>query len=164
MAHPVARHRALGAAAAVALAGCGLVNHDVTVSQAFQAGGSAPNAIQLDSSKLTQPVAASAGDLSKLSSVKLLSAHLASTDSGDLSYVAGATLTLSANGLPDLALATLPSAPTAGQGDVALQADSKTDLRPYLAAGGLIKAELGYSPRPVTARGLQLVLVLRASL
>ena len=164
MAHPVARNRALVAAAVAGLGGCGLTNHDVTVTQAFQAGGSAPTAVQFDSSKLTQPIAASAGDLSKLSSVTLQSAHLLSTDSGDLAFVASATLTLSANGLPDLLLATLPSAPAAGQVDVVLQSDSKTDLRPYLAAGGLIKAELVYSPRPVSARGLQLTLVIRASL
>src|SRR5207244_2575888 len=82
-------------AAALALACGGLLHHDVTVSQEFQAGGGAPTAVgQIQSSALTAPLAAAAGDLQKLSSVTLQSLKLESTDSGDLSYVAGGTLSI----------------------------------------------------------------------
>jgi hypothetical protein len=164
MANAVARSRAVAfVAAALALASCGLTHHDSTVTQDFTAGGGAPNAVTFNGSSITSAVSASAGDLSKLSSVTLQSAHLSATDTGDLSFVSGATLTLSATGFQDLQLATLPAAPSAGQTDVALTVSS-ADLRGYLAAGASLKAALTYSPQPVAARGLRLTLVVRGSL
>ncbi len=164
MANAVARcgPRAL---VALALAGlsCGLTHHDSTVTQDFTVGGGAPNAVTFDASSITTAVSAAAGDLTKLSSVTLQSAHLSATDTGDLSFVSGATLTISASGFPDLQLATLPAAPSAGQTDVALTVNS-ADLRGYLAAGAALKAALAFSPQPVAARGLRLTLVVRGSL
>ena len=143
---------------------CGLVHHDVTVEAPFTVGGGPPTATTtIEAAALTAPLQASAGDLSKLSSVTMQSVHLVSDDSGDLSYLATTTLTLTAAGLPDVPLATLKAAPTAGQSDVALVVDGR-DLKPYLANGGSITAALTYSARPVAARGLKLVLVIRGTL
>jgi hypothetical protein len=149
-----------------ALIGCGgLIHHDATVDVDFVAGGGPPTATaSIASSQLTAPLSAAAGDLQKLSSVTLQSLRLQSTDSGDLSYVSGATLTVSGNGLPDAQLATLPGAPAAGQTAVDFTVDSSKDLRAYLAAGSLLKAEVTYASRPVAARGLKLTLVVRGSL
>jgi hypothetical protein len=139
------------------------VHHDVTVEAPFATGG-APNATTtIQSSQLTTPLAASAGDLSKLSSVTVQSVHLQATDGGDLSFVSSATLILSANELPAIQLATLPAAPGAGQGDVALKVDGR-DLRAYLAAGAVIAADIEYSARPIAVRQMKLVMVVRGSL
>jgi hypothetical protein len=141
-----------------------LLSHDVTISQDFTAGGGPPTATTtINSSSLTAPLVASAGDLSKLSSVTLQSVRLASTDGGDLSFVSGATLTIAGNGLPTFQLATLPSAPAAGQQDVAFTVDGR-DLISYLAQGSLLTAQITYSTPPVAARGLKLTLVVRGSL
>jgi hypothetical protein len=157
--------KALFASALLLLAGCGLTHHDVTVAQDFQAGGGPPTATTtINSSTLSGQISAGAGDLTKLSSVTMQSAHLTATDSGDLSFVSGCTITLSGNGLPDVTLATLPAAPAAGQSDVALAIGSTADLRAYLAAGGALTAVVTYSNTPVAARALRLTLVLRASL
>jgi len=154
-----------GVVAALLGSGCGLVNHDVTVNQDFQAGGGAPSVTgQLNSSALTTPLAASAGDLAKLSSVTLQSVTLASTDSGDLAYVGPVTLTISANGFPDAALATFAGRPAAGTNSVAFAVDSSKDLRAYLAVGAVLKAVVTYAVQPVSARGLRLTLVVRGSL
>ncbi len=153
---------ALGAG--LLLLACGLVHHDVTIPVVFQVGGGPPTITQtINSTTLTGPLAASAGDLAHVSSVTMQSVHLTTTDAGDLSFVSGATLTLTAAGLPDVGLATLPSPPASGVHDVALLIDGR-DLKAYLAAGGQITARLTFSPAPVAARGLQLTLVIRASL
>ena len=87
----------------ILLAGCGLASKDVEVSQDFQAGGGPPTAgTSFDSSKLLAPISA---DVSKLSSVTLSAARLEATDGGDLSFVSGASLHVSANVLPDRLLA-----------------------------------------------------------
>lgn len=151
--------------AAAGLIGCsGLIHHDVTVAQDIVAGGGAPNAVAIDSGKLTAPLAASAGDLQKLSSVTLQSMKVESTDGGDVSFVSGGSLTIAGNGLPDAQLATLPGAATSGATSANFNVDSGKDLRAYLAAGALLTAHLDYSPRPVAARGLRVTLVVRGSL
>jgi len=154
---------ALGVAAALTAA-CGVLHKDVEIAQEFVAGGGPPTATaSIAASSITAPLAASAGELSKLSSVTLQSARLSSTDGGDLSYVGGATIKLSGNGLPEVTLAQL-AAPPGAKAEAALSLDSARDLKPYLAAGGLLAAEVTYAVRPVSARGLKLTLVVRASL
>ena len=157
---------ALLAAALAALlgSGCGLVNHDVTVNQDFQTGGAPSVTGQVNASALTQPLSASAGDLTKLSSVTLQSVTLASNDTGDLSYVGPVTLIISASGFPDATLATFAGRPAAGTNSVNFTVDSSKDLRAYLAAGAVLKAVVTYAVQPVTARGLRLTLVVRGSL
>ena len=150
---------------AALLAGCGVLHHDVTIAQEIKVGGGAPTASgQIDAAALTTPLVASAGELSKLSSVTLQSARLEATD-GDLTFVDSVTLRIaSSNGLPDVLLATLPAHAAAGQTSIELSVDSKRDLRAYLAAGSQLKADLAFAPRPVVARGLKLTLVVRGSL
>lgn len=140
---------------------CGLVHHDVEVAKDFQAGGGAPTGdLGID---LATPLAASEGDLSKLSSVKLQGAKLQATDSGDLAFISGVTLSIAGNGLPTATLATLTSAPAAGVQTVDL-GGSATDLKPYLTAGARLTAHVTYVTRPVDARALRLTLTVRGAL
>lgn len=143
----------------LALFGCGLTSRDVDVTQDFQAGGGPPTAdVSLDGSKLSGPFTA---DVHQLSSVTLKSARLDSTDGSDLSFVSGATLSLTGNGLPALQLATLgaPGAVTTASFTV----DSR-NLKDYLQAGATLAAQVTYLNRPVTARGLRLTLTLHGQL
>jgi hypothetical protein len=160
---PLAAHALLAALACACALSCGLVGKDVSIEQSFQAGGSAPGSgAQLPASTLTTPLAASAGDLSKLSSVTLSSATLESTDGLDLSFISGGTLTLSATGISPATLATLAAPGAVGITRFAI--GQSVDLKPYLAAGGELDAVFTYSTRPVVARGLKLTLVVHASL
>ena len=166
---PQAVRRAFSSAVVAAIAaalctGCGLLSHDVTVSTNFTAGGGPSVSGQFAASDLTTPLAANAGDLSKLSSVTLQSVTLASTDTGDLSYVGPVSMTISANGLPDAVIASFAGSPPSGTNTVAFAVDSSKDLRPYLAASGVLKAVVTYAVQPVTARGLLLTLVVRGNL
>lgn len=138
---------------------CGLVHKDVEVTAAFVAGGGAPSDPQAD---ITTPLVASQGDLAHLSGVTLRAARIESTDGLDVSFISAATLTLRGNGLPDLQIAALPAPSTTTRAD--LTVDSTKDLKPYLQAGAVLIPKLTYSPRPVAARGLQLVLTVRGSL
>ena len=149
---------------AALLAGCGVLHHDVTIAQEIKVGGGVPTASgQIDAAALTTPLVASAGELSKLSSVTLQSARLEATD-GDLTFVDSVTLSIAGNRLPDALLATLLAHAAVGQTSSELSVDSKRDLRAYLAAGSQLKADLAFAPRPVVARGLKLTLVVRGSL
>jgi len=143
------------------LLSCGLVHKDVEVIAPFVAGGGAPSDPQVD---ISTPLVASQGDLAHLSAVTLRAARIEATDGqGPISFLTGATLTLHANGgLTDLQLATLPAPPSTDRAD--LTVDSTRDLKPYLQAGAVLIPKFTYSPRPVTARGLQLVLTVRGSL
>ena len=160
--------RASTAAVAVAalwLSGCGLVNHDVTVTQPFTAGGGPPSVTgQFNASQLTGPLSANAGDLSKLSSVTLQSVKLEATDNGDLAFVGPVTMTISANGFSDAVVARFAGSPPAGTTSVSFTVDSAKDLRAYLAAGAVLKAVVTYATQPVSGRSLQLTLVVRGSL
>ena len=60
-------------------------------------------------------------------------------------------------------LAKLPAPPAAGATSVQLQVTSK-ELKPYLQAGGTVNASISYSPTPVNARDLKLVLTIHGSL
>ncbi len=142
----------------ILLAACGLASKDVEVAQDFQAGGGPPTTTNFDSSRLLAPIAA---DVKQLSSVMMTAARLEATDGGDLSFVSGATLRLSANNLPDRLLATYSGTPAGSRADLSVSAQ---ELKPYLQAGGFIAAEVTYSARPVTARALRLTLTLHASL
>jgi hypothetical protein len=143
----------------ILLAGCGLAAKDVEVAQDFQAGGGPPPVgVSFDSTKLLAPVAA---DVSKLSSVTLTAARLEATDGGNLSFVSGVTLRISANVLPDKLLATFSGTPAGSRADLTVSA---VELKPFLQAGGFIAAAVTYSTTPVTARGLRLTLTLHASL
>ena len=142
--------------------GCGL-GGSTDVSSDFQVGGPlVSQGTSFTSASITQPLAASAGDLSKLSKVTLTAARLESTDGKDLAFIDGAALTLVQGGQPARTLATL-TAPGA-VGTVPLTVDSKLDLKPALAAGSALGFELGFTTKPVTARGLRLVLTLRGDL
>jgi hypothetical protein len=65
--------------------------------------------------------------------------------------------------LPAAVIATLPAAPAAGTTSVQLQILPR-ELKPYLQAGGTVAASIDYSPTPVTARALKLVLTIHGSL
>ena len=143
------------------LAACGLTSRDFQVSQDFTAGGGPPGFTgSFDSAKLLAPFAA---DVSQVKTVTLTAARLDATDGGDLAFVSGATISVAGNGLPDALLATLPSAPPAGQGSVQLQVTAR-ELKPYLQMGGAVTAIVNYSPTPVTARSLRLTLTLHGAL
>jgi len=143
----------------ILLAGCGLASRDVEVAQDFQAGGGPPTAgTSIDSTRLLAPISA---DVSKLSTVTLTAARLEATDGGDLSFVSGATLRISAQVLPDRQLATWSGTPSGPRVDLTI---TPAELKPYLQAGGFIAASVTYATTPVTARGLRLTLTLHASL
>src|SRR5207302_794921 len=84
-------------------------------------------------------------DVSAIKSVTLTAVKLESTDGGDLSFVSGATLSISGNGLPDALLATLPSPPASGQTSVQLQINAR-ELKPYVLMGGAVAASITSSP------------------
>lgn len=142
---------------AVLLAGCGLASKDYDVVQPFQAGGAPSFTHGFDSSSLAGPLSA---DVSKISSITLKAARIEETD-GDpagISFISGATITVSGT-----TIATLPAPPAAGQTSVQLQTTG-TELKPFIQSGSLLQATISYSPTPVTARSLQLVLTLHGSL
>ena len=149
---------------ALLAAGCGLVGKDVTITPpGFQAGGPAPGqGAQLAAAEITAPLSASAGDLSKLSSVALTAATLESTDGLDLAFVASGAITVSGNGLSAATLATLAAPGKVGLARFAVAPG--VDLKPYLQAGGTLDVAFAYDPRPAVARGLKLTLVVHASL
>ena len=146
---------------AVLLAGCGLASKDFDVEQAFQAGGGPPGFTgSFDSAKLASALS---GDASKISSITLKAARIEATDNNsDISFISGATLSVSASPLlPDAKIASLPS-PGASSVQLAVTA---RELKPYLqAANGKVNATIDYSPVPVSARALKLVLTLHGSL
>ena len=153
--------------AAQLLAGCGgLLSKDVPVTQEFTVGGNRPNTgPTLPSGTLTGPLSASAGDLAHLSSVTVQSVTIESTDGQPINFLASGAITLSASGQQDVTLATLPSLVSASATGIAnFTLAGRTDLKPYLAAGGALAAAFTYSPKPVEARGLKLTLVLHAAL
>lgn len=158
-----ARLPALAAVGALCAAlGCGL-GGSTDVAADFQVGGPLlSHGTSFTSASITQPLAASAGDLSKLSKVTLTAARLESTDGQDLAFVQGASLALVTRDQPARTLATL-GAPGA-VGTVALSVDSTFDLKPALVAGSALAFELTFAAKPVTARGLRLVLTLRGDL
>jgi hypothetical protein len=147
---------------AILLAGCGLVSKDYDIERPFQAGGGPPSFTgSFDSTSLTGPLSA---DVSKISSVTLKAARIEATDmGGDISFISGTTISVSTPLLPAALLATLPAPPAAGATSVQLQIFSK-ELKPYLQAGGTVAASIDYSPTPVTARALKLVLTIHGSL
>ena len=149
---------------AVLLAGCGLASKDFDVEQAFQAGGGPPGFTgSFDSAKLASALS---GDASKISSITLKAARIEATDNNsDISFISGATLSVSASPLlPDAKIASLPSPPSPGASSVQLAVTAR-ELKPYLqAANGKVNATIDYSPVPVSARALKLVLTLHGSL
>jgi hypothetical protein len=153
--------------AALSIVACGgLLSKDVPVAQEFQVGGNLPGTgPSLASSALTAPLAASAGDLAHLSSVTVQSVTIESTDQQAINFLDSGKLSLSAQGQPDVTLATLPSLVSAAPTGLAtFTVQGSTDLKPYLAAGGTLTAAFTYSPKPLAARGLKLTVVLHASL
>jgi hypothetical protein len=147
---------------ALALAGCGLVSKDFEVSQAFQAGGGPPSfSGSFNSTELLGPLSA---DVSKVSSITLKAARIEATDAnGDISFISGADIFVSAQVLPAAKLASLGSPPASGQTRVELQILPK-ELKPFLQAGGTVAATISYSPTPINARDLRLTLTLHGSL
>lgn len=146
----------------ILLAACGLASHDFDVEQPFVAGGGPPGFTgSVDSTRLLGPLSA---DVSKISSVTLKAARIEATDNGgDISFISGAKISVSSKLLPDALIATLPAPPPAGATSVQLQVNPK-ELKPYLQAGGMVSATIDYSPTPVTARALKLVLTIHGSL
>jgi hypothetical protein len=105
-----------------------------------------------------------AGGLPSFSSVTLKAARIEATDSnGDISFISGANISVSSRLMADALIATLPAPPAAGTTSVQLQIIPK-ELKPYLQAGGIVTASINYSPTPVTARALKLVLTIHGSL
>ena len=145
-----------------ALAGCGIASRDFQISQDITAGGGPPSFTHsFNSTDLLAPLSA---DVSSVKSVTLTAAKLEATDGiADLSFVSGASVSVSGNLLPAALLATLAFAPAAGQSSVQLQINPK-ELKPYLLSGALVTASVSYSPTPVTARSLRLTLTLHGSL
>jgi hypothetical protein len=142
-------------------AGCGLTTRDYTVQATLVAGGGAPGGNPtFNSAELTSPLAA---DVSEISNVSLKSAALAATDGGDLSFISHVEIDANGNGLSQVVLGTLPSAPAAGVNTVSLQVDG-TNLKQYLQAGGLITANVQYGTFPVTARTVLVTLTFEGSL
>jgi hypothetical protein len=151
-----------GVCLALVLAGCGLASKDYDVELPFQAGGGPPSFTgSFNSTQLLGPLSA---DVSKVSTVTLKAARIEATDNnGDISFVSGATISVSSRLLPDALLATLPAPPAAGANSAQLQVAGK-ELKPYLQAGGTVAASISYSPTPVNARELKLVLTIHGSL
>ena len=147
---------------AVLLAGCGLASRDFDVEQTFQAGGGPPGfSGSIDSAKLTGPLS---GDVSKISSITLKAARIEATDgNGDISFISQANISVSSRLVADALLASLASPVPPGASSVQLQINPK-ELKPSLQAGGTVSANISYSPTPVTARALKLVLTLHGSL
>jgi hypothetical protein len=138
-----------------------LLSKDYDIEQPFQAGGLPSFTGSFDSTKLLGPLSA---DVSKVSSVTLKAARIEATDSnGDISFISGANISVSSRLMADALIATLPAAPAAGTTSVQLQIIPK-ELKPYLQAGGTVTASINYSPTPVTARALKLVLTIHGSL
>lgn len=148
---------------ACALSACGL-GGSTTVVNTFQVGGpSGVTTSQFDSATISQQLAASAGDIDKLSKVTVTAARLESTDGQDLSYLAGEELKVHASGSSDQSLAKLDTGPgTVGLID--LPVDSTIDLKPAIKAGGTITLQLDIPTRPVTARGLKFTLTIRGEI
>lgn len=148
-------------AAALLLAGCGLLHKDIQVAQEFGLGGPSTIPPVFASTAIVQPFAAGGDDLSKLARVTLQSARLESTDGQPLDYLASAAMTVEAAGLPARPLGTI-TAPAGGA--ASFQVNSSVDLKPYLAAGGQITFTFTFLQRPTFARGAKLTLVLRGEL
>ncbi len=144
------------------LAGCGLASKDYDVEQAFQAGGGPPSFTgSFNSTQLLGPLSA---DVSKVSTVTLQAARIEATDNnGDISFISGASISVGSPILPVALIATLSTSPAAGATSVPLQITPK-ELKPYLQAGGTVSASITYSPTPVNARELRLVLTIHGSL
>ncbi len=156
--------RALVCVAAL-LAGCGLASKDFDVELPFQAGGSGLSSVtgSFSSSQILGPLSS---DVSKVSSITLKAARIDATDNtGDISFISGATISVTAGTiLPDAVIATLPSPPAAGATSVQLQTTGN-ELKPYLqSANGKIAATISFSPVPATTRMLKLVLTIHGSL
>jgi hypothetical protein len=138
------------------------VSKDYEIEQAFQAGGGAPPfSGGFDSARLSGPLS---GDVSKISSVTLKAARIEATDNGgDISFISGATISVSSQRLRPTLLAKLSAPPASGVTSAQLEI-TPTELKPYLQAGGTVAASIDYSPTPVTARALKLVLTIHGSL
>jgi hypothetical protein len=96
--------------------------------------------------------------------VKLKAARIEAIDAnGDISFISDATVGISSRLMADARIARLPAPPAAGATSVQLQVSS-TELKPYLQAGGTMSASISYSPTPVNARDLKLVLTIHGSL
>lgn len=153
---------ARAALALILLAGCGLVSKDFELEQEFQAGGLPSSSGSFDASKISGPLSA---DVSRISSITLKAARIEATDGKDVSLVSGAIISVSTPNriLPDAVLAKLDAAAPAGATSVQLTVTGK-ELKPYIQANGAISAGINYSPTPVTARTLKLVLTLHGAL
>jgi hypothetical protein len=143
-------------------AGCGLTTRDYTVQATLVAGGGSPGGNPtFNSAELTSPLSA---DASQISNVNLKSAALAATDGGDLSFISHVEIDANGNGLSQVSLGTLASAPAAGVNTVELQVNSGANLKQYLQAGGLVVANVQYGTFPVTARTVLVTLTFEGSL
>jgi hypothetical protein len=145
------------------LFGCGLASKDYDVEQPFTAGGTLSSSFtqSFNATQIAGPISA---DVSKLSTVTLKAARIEATDyAGDLEFVSDATISISAGTLPDALLARLAARAAPGQTSVQLDVTGE-ELKPYLQAGGTMSATISYSPTPVTAHGLKLVITLHGSL
>ena len=151
------------ALALILLAGCGLASKDFDVVQEFQAGGGPPPFTgTFDGSKIAGPLS---GDVSKISSITLKAARIEATDGKDVSFISEANLSASSGNhiLVTALLARLAAPAPSGASSVDLAITPK-ELKPYLQSNGTIDAGISYSPTPVSARTLKLVLTFHGSL
>lgn len=150
-------------ALAVLLAGCGLISRDFVVEQPFQAGGGVPPFTgSFNTATLIGPLS---GDVSKISSITLKAARIEATDGKDVSFVSEANISASPGNhiLVTALLARLAAPAPSGASSVDLAITPK-ELKPYLQSNGTIDAGISYSPTPVSARTLKLVLTFHGSL
>ena len=163
--------RRLPALAPLALASalsCGLVHKDIPITADFQVGNGLPTSLTaLNSTQLTSPIQAGAGDVSSLSSVVLDEATLSSTDGQDLSFITSATISIAGNdsgghALPAVELAKFTSPGTVGVESYTIEAEP--DLRPYLEGSAAITVTVNYNPPLLTARALELRINIHATL
>jgi hypothetical protein len=153
--------------AAVLLAGtgCGLIHKDVPVSATISVGGLPTSLQSFNSSDITAPLKAGAGDVSALSSVTMTFADLDSADGMDFSFISGGTITVSGPApLTTVELAKLTPAPGA-VGHASYTIENQPDLRPYLeSSSGQIAVTITYPAPPIPARQIKVTLNFHATL
>ena len=155
----------LTAAVLLAGTGCGLIHKDVPVSAAIQVGGLPTSLQSFNSSDITAPLKAGAGDVSALSSVNMTFADLDSQDGNDFSFITGGTITVSGpSPLMTIELAKL-SPPPGAVGHASYTLENQPDLRPYLeSSSGQIAVTITYNTPPVPARSIKVTLNFHATL
>ena len=144
-------------------AGCGL-EKTIEITQDIVAGGGPPTLSQeLAGATLIQAMAASSAELDKVSSVKLSYAALESTDADTegINFVQSLDIKVKAPNLPERQIASIFGQRSGRSAPLGLD---DVELKPYLTAGAIFTTRIEYALQPVTARGLRVVLRVKAEL